>query len=133
MNNKVCDTQYILILLSITILVCITSWNIQKQKNKKANPSNECLIGQIKKKEGLYYSGCFDIWHVYHFMLYIIVGLLLPYQYPIIIIITILWEYIEHISFKKLKMCNQFFCGRIEDIFLNLLGYYVGSKLSLCK
>jgi hypothetical protein len=35
----------------------------------------------------------------------------------------------EHFFFKSRKLCDSFYCGRVEDIALNMAGYYLGNKL----
>jgi len=62
-----------------------------------------------------------------------LIGLLYPNDYTLILIISIIWELYEHFMFKyliKKSNCNEFSCLRIEDVFLNLFGYFIGSSLS---
>jgi len=94
--------------------------------------NNECLIGKEKKINGLIFNGCLDIWHYSHIILYILIGLLYPNDYLFVFIISIIWELYEHFMFKylvKKSNCNENSCLRIEDILLNLLGYFIGSNI----
>lgn len=94
--------------------------------------SNECLIGKEKKINGILFNSCVDYWHLLHIILYILIGLLYPNNYILILFISIIWELYEHFMFKyliKKSNCTEISCLRIEDIFLNLLGYYIGSNI----
>lgn len=133
LTHKVCNLYLVFTIFSIIGLICTVTWIKNKNLNNLKNENHECIIGSVKKKEGIFYSGCFDIWHIYHVLLYIIIGLIFPNHYILILLISLIWEYIEHIFFKDFKFCNQIFCGRYEDFILNLLGYYIGSLFSLCK
>jgi hypothetical protein len=98
-------------------------------KNSIINHS-ECLIGTEKKINGVIFNGCLDYWHVAHVILYILIGLLYPNDYLFVLVISIIWEVYEHFMFKyiiKKSNCNENSCLRIEDIFLNLFGYFIGS------
>ena len=84
--------------------------------------------------EGLFWKGCFDTWHLSHVVLWFIVGCALPGYLIPVLIVSILWETIEHFTFKYYnKKCYSPYCGRIEDVFLNMLGYIIGSKLILSE
>ena len=114
-------------------LVCIIgigliiSW-YQKTKSKKQQ-NKECIIGKTKKLEGIIFGGCVDYWHISHLVLWFIVGKLSPNYHKLILTVSILWELFEHFCFKNCKNCKSMFCGRVEDIFLNILGYTIGSKM----
>jgi hypothetical protein len=50
------------------------------------------------------------------------------------------WEIIEHVVFKSEKMffggenkCTGVFCGRFEDIVINIVGYMIGSTIANCQ
>jgi len=95
--------------------------------------NDECLIGNEKKVNGIFFNSCVDYWHLLHIVLYILIGLLYPNDYTLILFISIIWELYEHFMFKyliKKSNCNEFSCLRIEDVFLNLFGYFIGSSLS---
>jgi hypothetical protein len=76
-------------------------------------------------------NGCVDSFHLNHIMLFAAVGLLVPFTEVLpVILISILFEGAEHISFKYItKDCKDAWCHRSEDPFLNLLGYFLGSAL----
>jgi len=117
------------ILLIIIGLIITIDWFFN---NNKKIYSHECLIGKIKKVNGLFYNSCFDFWHILHILLYILIGLLFPNNYFIILIISIIWELYEHFMFKyvvKKVKCKDFICLRFEDILLNLIGYYIGNVI----
>lgn len=95
--------------------------------------ASECLIGQQKTSEGFILGqGCLDIWHVFHFLFWVIVGLLSPNHFVIALILSVLWEAVEHVAFKhgKIQQCDAKLCIRLEDIVLNMLGYMVGSVVA---
>lgn len=93
----------------------------------------ECLIGEEKKVNGILFNSCLDYHHIIHIILYFIIGLIYPNNYFLIFIISIGWELYEHLMFKyviKKTNCNDIICFRIEDIFLNLFGYFIGSNIN---
>lgn len=115
------------ILIILVIVITFTWFNVKELLNHK-----ECLIGDNKKINGLLFNGCFDYYHILHVLLFIQIGILYPNNYLLIVIISIIWELYEHFMFKfiiKKSNCNDFICLRIEDIFLNLLGYFIGSNI----
>lgn len=116
----------ILIILGIEITL---SWFLTK---KSLSNNAECIIGKNKCVNGLFFKGCLDYHHILHVILYIFIGLVYPNNYLLIFLISLTWELYEHFMFKyviKLSNCKDIICLRIEDIFLNLLGYFIGSNL----
>jgi hypothetical protein len=116
---------YFQLLISIILTI---SWFINFK-----NRDNDCLIGNKKKVNGVCFKGCIDIYHISHILTYIIVGLLYPNNYLLVLIVSIGWELYEHYMFKyyvKGSGCNDILCLRVEDILLNLIGYYIGSKFN---
>ncbi len=111
------------IIISSVILIIIT-WLI--------NPNNpECISSHNEhKKNGFHKNGCFDIMHAMHILLWMFIGILSPDHYILVTILAILWETFEHVSFKYLGVCTDEYCGRVEDVFLNLLGYTFGSIIA---
>ena len=97
-------------------------------QDKPINQDSECIIGSGKKMNGVLENGCIDIWMIYHLIFWILIGLLSPNRWLIIIVLSAVWELSEHIIFKYIiKNCDTRICGRTEDIFLNLLGYGIGT------
>ena len=119
MNNTI-----IVVLVLVIGVVLFSSWEIEVSAQES---NKECIILNEKKLEGILFGGCFDIWHVLHFILWFFVGMLAPNYYSQVIITSIIWELIENYYFKKLKKCDSVFCGRIEDIFINIFAYSLGS------
>lgn len=96
--------------------------------DKQINHNNECIMGTDKKVGGVLNKGCIDIWMIYHLVFWILIGLLSPNHWLIIIVLSAVWELSEHVIFKYIiKNCDTQICGRTEDIFLNLLGYGIGT------
>jgi hypothetical protein len=117
------------IILIITVFIIVKGW----EKKEIIDSSDQCVNKNgVKKVEGLTSGGCTDWWHVSHFVEWMIIGMIVPYQYYLVLVGGIIWEYIEHYFFKyKLEWCDKSFCGRYEDIFLNMGGYIIGSQLNL--
>ncbi len=87
--------------------------------------SNEqCVLGVNKQPNGFLKSGCIDMWHVLHLFFWILIGLLLPDMYVQTLIFSVLFEIGEQITIG---------CGRIEDVFINMAGYTIGSLLSKAR
>lgn len=117
----------VIILIILGIVITFLWFNVKELINHR-----ECLIGDNKKINGLLFNGCIDYYHILHVLLFIQIGILYPNNYLIIVIISILWELYEHFMFKfiiKNSNCIDYICLRIEDIFLNLLGYFIGSNI----
>ena len=119
---------FVSLLVTIIGVILMLSWG---KKKSKLNSNKECIILDEKKVEGIVFGGCFDIWHISHFILWFIVGLIAPSYHVQVLVISILWELIEHYCFKKLEKCDSIFCGRIEDIFTNILAYSLGSYFTI--
>ena len=87
-------------------------------------------------------SKLFDLMIINHFLIYFILGYLIPNNYLLCIILSILWELFEYFmttwdtSYNLLikywpipeYYWNEKFEHKIMDIFVNLLGYYFGSN-----
>ena len=127
---KIQNPNLALTILMIIGIIIIIGWN-----TKKKDVNKECIIitktNNNKQQSGILFGGCIDYWHFLHLLLYIIIGLLMPNQYLLIVIISVIWETFEHIAFKYMFLyCNSLLCGRVEDIFLNTIGYTIGSSLT---
>jgi len=122
-----------LLILVITILYIVLGWlyKCQNKNNKIITTKNkyDCIIGQNKKYSGIFFGGCFEFWHVSHFLLWLIIGLLSPYHYWVALALSIGWEGYEHMHFKNNGSCTNFSCGRVEDVVLNMGGYFLGSYM----
>ena len=130
-------------LIAIIAIICcliyiVSGWIFLFLRGKRGthrkviNMNNDCIIGSNKKLNGILNGGCIDIWMVCHVLFWILIGLLSPNHWLIIVGLSISWELIEHGVFKYItKRCNSYFCGRVEDIFFNLLGYGIGSMIRL--
>lgn len=119
----------------ICLVFIILSWVPQyyskfilKKQFLKPN-SNDCITQGVKKNNGIFANGCIDIWHIFHLIFWIIIGLLAPQKYILVLIISVIWELFEHFYFNAIKTCSDSFCGRVEDVFLNILGYIIGSLI----
>lgn len=96
------------------------------------NNDNQCIIGNSKKVNGIFFNSCLDIFHILHIILYIIIGIIYPNNYGLILLISILWELYENFMFKyfaKNGKCKDIICLRFEDIILNIIGYYIGTNI----
>jgi hypothetical protein len=124
-----------IIIILIAILWIVYGW-LKRCENgsiKTKKQTGECLIGKEKKHAGIFFGGCFDIWHISHFVLWVLIGLLSPYHYLIAFGLSVGWESYEHIKFKNDGSCTDFLCGRVEDVALNMGGYFLGSYLVTIK
>jgi len=112
----------------VLILFCIAII-VSQYINEKIQGSKQCFaFGNIKNIEGLFSCGCFDIWHISHFLFWLLLGSIVPDKYRLVIILSVTWELWEHFYYKNhIKGCSGQFCARVEDVFLNLAGYTVGS------
>lgn len=89
---------------------------------------DQCIFGKTKLHNGLFHGGCLDVFHILHLLLWFLIGQLMPNQFLLVLFLSILWETLEHFGFQYLCKTKHQFQGRIEDIFLNMLGYYLGSQ-----
>ena len=75
----------------------------------------------------------------YHFVLYLIFGIIIKNKYKLFLIIGIIWEIFEYIFsgnkffFKLLgkEYFNKSYINKIIDIIFNILGYYIGNKIKI--
>jgi len=123
------------IILLIALLWIIYGWLKRCENNEvtTVRQTGECLIGKEKKHAGIFFGGCFDIWHISHFLLWVLIGLLSPYHYWIAFGLSVGWEGYEHYKFKTDGSCTQILCGRVEDVVLNMGGYFLGSYMVSLK
>ena len=90
-------------------------------------------------------STTFDLFTLNHLFTWVIIGNLFPNKYELALLLGILWE-----LFEKYIVCNKFLYNHVKnnwavpekywnevgtnsfiDICVNMLGYYIGSKLRL--
>ena len=95
--------------------------------NLHHNQNNDCLLGHTKQFEGIQLGGCIDVWHVYHLLFWMIIGMLVPRQYVLAFLIGVSWELLEHFSNTSEKAKNNIFKARYEDVIVNMIGYTIGS------
>ena len=130
-NKQIRGYGYASLVLILAFIYIVSEWFSQ---NNVDDEINSCLIqtskNKYKKINGLLHNGCFDIYHMSHILLWMLVGVILPNKYITVFMISIMWEVTEHITFKKNGSCKSDICGRYEDILLNMLGYTIGSYLS---
>jgi hypothetical protein len=75
----------------------------------------------------------------YHFLLYLIFGIVIKNKYKLFLIIGIIWEIFEYIFsgnkffFNLLgkEYFNKSYINKIIDIIFNILGYYIGNKIKI--
>jgi len=114
--------------LAILFIILCVIFNVLYWKVK--NQCDNCIIGKNKRYSGILFGGCFEIFHVLHILFWFIIGLLAPNHYTLVIIVSVIWELFEHIYFKSTGLCTDLFCGRVEDIFTNVIAYALGSYMS---
>lgn len=128
--NKYKKIKGAIITLGLSLIYIIVNGMISTHKcNDELSSESDCLIGIHKRFVGFFDEGCLDVWHISHVLLWINIGLLYPRHYTFIFMISILWETFEHFFFKYQCGKTPVFCGRLEDILLNMLGYYIGNKI----
>lgn len=133
--KKVINTRLALLAILVCLVFILYGWYkniVRLQNGETINENNECLIGFTKKKDGILFGGCLDVWHVYHLLFWALIGLLAPGKFMIFFFIFVLWEFFENCCFKfKINSdCNSFICGRVEDIIINTIGYFIGNYIT---
>jgi hypothetical protein len=73
-------------------------------------------------KNFLSFEECFDMWSLSHLFIYFVSGLFIPGEYPFVIILSIMCETFEFFGGYRAKL---------SDIFVNFLGYWMGSNLKI--
>lgn len=130
---KVRGYVYSAIILFAIFLVIIIGWYAGIHKLDSLRRTS-CIIGTPGRKRammnGLMYDGCLDYWHITHVLMWLLIGILTPNKYLTVIILSILWEFIEHKQFSGDGSCPTAICFRLEDLGLNMIGYVIGSLLS---
>lgn len=121
----------------ILVIGCIVYIFAQAGKKKKCDDRgqscNECILGNRKSYVGFLDGGCLDVWHIYHIQMWGIIGMLSPGYIEWVTVIAILWETIEHFVFKYECKKQPIFCGRVEDVIFNVVGYWIGENVMKIK
>lgn len=114
----------------MTVLVFTWYMSIDMNTFRKDGVQTGCLFksGYNAKINGLFHGGCVDVWHILHLLLYLNAGIIYPGKYLLFFIVSVSWEFFEHFVFNG-RACSDPYCGRIEDILINMAGYWIGSTL----
>jgi hypothetical protein len=75
----------------------------------------------IRGNNKLQYEDRLDYWSGGHFITYFIAGLFFPNKYFFVLIFSVLCELFEYFAGYR---------GRMSDLYVNLLGYYLGSIIN---
>lgn len=75
----------------------------------------------IKNNNKVLYEDKLDFWSVGHFVTYFIAGLFFPNKYLFVLVFSISCELFEYFAGYR---------GRMSDLYVNLLGYYLGSIIN---
>jgi hypothetical protein len=115
--------------IGICLLAIVVPIIIGIKTDQSLVNSNECIIGTTKKEGGFLQGGCLDVWHIYHVLFWLLIGILMPNRIFLVLGLSLAWEVVEHFVFRNVSAfhCRAIFCGRIEDIFSNMIGYLIGS------
>ena len=127
--GRIQSTSIALFAIMLCVVYITSGWIYVQYYNLKFDDNNDCIIGTTKLKQGVLHGGCIDIWHVYHLIFWTLIGILLPHRYLTVFAMSIAWELCEYFVFR-ISQCKASFCGRVEDIMLNMIGYAFGSFLA---
>lgn len=134
----VMDTQlkFIVIIYSATIVLCTILYVLFPIK-----------IPPIMEHSFFRWPFHCETWSIAHFVLYALLGYFAPSYWPLLIVIGIIWEIMEHVGHilgKKLRehrrkhgyktlfedslisYAKESYVGRLEDIIINTVGVIVG-------
>jgi len=130
-HKRISGKRYAVIAIIICLLFIYVNPYIKKMLDIKED--SQCITNGVKKFGGLLAGGCLDYWHIYHIVFWILIGLFVPGRYLMVFILSVLWELFEHcVCVYITHYCNAgSICGRVEDIFSNILGYFIGSIIVL--
>ena len=136
-------------LAAIAIIVCFfyvcIQWILSVNKRIADDVHKQCILkNQSRNVGGLLNGGCLDVWHLYHLLFWMLIGILAPNRMVLVILLSILWESFEGVSFYiGLKVfpnirqapdaCKGVFCGRVEDVFINIAGYCIGVLIYVAR
>ena len=73
-TNNTIRLVVVLVLVLVIGVILMSSFG-KKDTNIQNIQNNECILLKQKKYEGMLFGGCFDIWHVSHFILWFMVGI----------------------------------------------------------
>ena len=87
----------------------------------------------------------YDVMSINHFLIWMIIGILIPNKYALVLVLSILWELYEQllvnipILYKLTKKYwfvpeyywNEHISNQLLDIGINMAGYFVGSFLRM--
>jgi hypothetical protein len=125
MNNNEKIAYIILSIISCLSLLLLIVHSLIKSKDDNIGGDP---IGSID----IYYS---IFWIFSHFVLYFVLGLLIPNKWFFIFITMIVWELFEKLASKTNGWWGEHIRDTISDIIANTIGYYSGTILlkQLCK
>lgn len=93
--------------------------------------NTHCITSGRKHYAGLLAGGCLDVWHITHVLFWALLGIVYPDKMYLAFALSVAWEVFEHVVFKYfVSVCNSLFCGRVEDVMLNMIGYAIGSIIA---
>jgi hypothetical protein len=129
--TKVQGTVFAIVAIGACLAYIVVNTARRKFTDPTIGNGTECLYGEAKQAAGILGSGCIDIWHLYHLIFWVLIGLLMPNAHLTILGLSVAWELTEHIAIIVVRGgCDSPFCGRVEDVFTNMIGYTIGSYLS---
>ena len=127
--------------LIIYLIICLIGYLCLVTFRSTGSDDSECLSSGHKKVNGVFAGeGCIDVWHVRHVLMWITIGLIYPNHYIMAFVISLAFELAEHWFYSlddtnpigrlyTKNRCFDTFCGRYEDVILNMIGYSIGSIL----
>jgi len=119
------------VLAICALIICALYVSYDMIFGSSTEDNSECVFRKYKKFNGIFYGGCIDKWHLSHLLFWTMIGLLAPGYYISVILASVGWELYEHCVFKYMMRCSNTFCGRYEDVIINIIGYIIGSMLVL--
>jgi hypothetical protein len=132
-KNKIRGYKYSVAVLVVVGIAILFGWYLGVHKVTSFRKKS-CLInnkvGKSSNTSGIFFNSCLDFWHLTHLLMWILIGIMTPNKYILVLMIGILWEFVEHRQFSNDGSCTSPVCWRIEDIFINMVGYAIGSMIS---
>lgn len=133
--NKNCIKPIIILIFIGVIILSFYVIAYVNQNVKKINDPLNKILYELPGSQA-------TIWQLSHFIVYFILGFFFPFCDLPVILIGIIWELIEHIFgflLPPIKVISkngnisnvQWWHGSVYDIFVNILGFYLGKYFRL--
>ena len=109
----------------IGLLLLMMEWHVRTIEKIESNSQ----LTDDEKREAIHRLN--HVWSVAHFLFYLGLGILMPKNWGLILILQVAWELFEDFLGYNLKKTQYIETDgkKMSDIVVNSLGYFIGSQI----